>query len=84
VELGRLPQSFCIGKGYWLCGGVGDSISRLSVDRRGDLGEDMMAAERVGGALVAEAWAHALSHRVWGDDIFLRVSHCMQIFRRKV
>jgi hypothetical protein len=33
------------------------------VDRRGDLGEDMMAAganvdaERVGGALVAEAWA---------------------------
>lgn len=27
------------------------------MDWRGDLGEDMMAAERVGGHLVAEAWA---------------------------
>lgn len=57
-------------------------MSRLSVDRRGDLGEDMMAAERVGGALVAEAWAHALSHRVWGDCVFVHVFHCMQIYRR--
>jgi hypothetical protein len=54
------------------------------VDRRGDLGEDMMAAERVGGALVAEAWAHALSHRVWGGGIFLGVFHCMQVYRRRV
>jgi hypothetical protein len=27
------------------------------VDRRGDLGGDMLAAASVGGALVAEAWA---------------------------
>jgi hypothetical protein len=47
------------------------------VECRGDLGEDMMAganedAERVGGALVAEAWARAraLSHRRGGDGGF--------------
>jgi hypothetical protein len=43
-------------------------MSRLSVDRRGDLGEDMLtAAARVGGALEAEAWAtvaQSLFHRV--------------------
>jgi len=52
---------------------VGDSKSRLSVDSRGDLGEDMMiAAERVGGALVAEAWARvarSLSHRVYVSNV---------------
>jgi hypothetical protein len=34
---------------------LGDRNSKLSVDRRGDDGEDMMAA-RFGGAQVAEAW----------------------------
>jgi hypothetical protein len=71
VELGRLSQSACTGKGYWPWGGVGERKSRLSEDRRGDLGVDMMAAAGVGGALVAEAWAnngaHSLSHGVRGE-----------------
>lgn len=55
MELGLFVQSWGFGKGNELCGGFGDNISKLSVDLRGDLGEDMMAA-KVGGAQVAEAW----------------------------
>jgi hypothetical protein len=57
-----------------VCGGVGDSRSRLSVDCRGDLGEDMMAAAGVGGALVAEAWANSGAALIssWDGSVCVR------------
>jgi hypothetical protein len=58
------------------------------VDRRGELGEAMMAAganvdaaaERVGGALMAEAWAEgqSLSHYQGGDGVFFGGCVCRQ------
>jgi hypothetical protein len=60
---------------------VGERMSRLSVDRRGDLGTDMMAAESVGGALVAEAWAETtaqlLSHPARGGCMYVYVCLCV-------
>ena len=54
VELGLFVQSCCVaGNGKELCGGFGDRNSKLSVDFRGLLGEDMMA---VGGVQWAAAW----------------------------
>jgi hypothetical protein len=50
VELGLLVQSwFEAGNGKEPWGGFGDRNSKLSVDLRGLLGEDMMAAQVGGG-----------------------------------
>jgi hypothetical protein len=56
VELGLFVHSDGLGNGNEDCGGFGDKNSKLSSDRRGDLGEDIMIAAPVGGAVVTEAW----------------------------
>lgn len=68
MELGRVVQSCCEGKGNEACGGFGDRNSKLSVDFRGDLGEDMTAAQ-FGDAWVTEAWGKqgALAYRMAGS-----------------